>query len=81
MPCYMMVACNESWKITHGWTKKSALLKPSILDRLTAGLIVVTNSFLTGTKNDKHGKGLYLFFKDRILVNFSFGTPGRLLLR
>ncbi len=24
--------------------------------RWTAGLIVVTNSFLTGTKNDKYGK-------------------------
>ncbi len=28
--------------------------------RWTAGLIVVTNSFLTGTKNDKYGSDLYL---------------------
>ncbi len=31
---------------------------PSI-SLITAGLIVVTNSFLTGTKNDKYGKNAY----------------------
>ncbi len=34
MPCYMMLAWDESQKITHGWTKKSALLKPSIWQKV-----------------------------------------------
>ncbi len=34
MPCYMILAWDESKKITHGWTKKSALLKPSIWQKM-----------------------------------------------
>ncbi len=34
MPCYMVLPCNESLQITHGWPKTSVLFKPSIWQKM-----------------------------------------------